>query len=128
MDQRIESFLADVLALAGEEPDVVRHEVRVALTDCKEILRAQEEKKRISLGSLSRPRLLCRLPQRAEEMHRVSDHVMPLRSCSCAFARQPLGCKAAWSRPAASTVRSATSTSLASARFPHHPRLQTASR
>jgi hypothetical protein len=46
-------------ALAGEEPDVVRDEVRVALTDCKEILRAQEEKKRISLGSLSRPRLLC---------------------------------------------------------------------
>jgi hypothetical protein len=31
MDQRIESFLADVLALAGEEPDVVRDEVRVAL-------------------------------------------------------------------------------------------------
>jgi hypothetical protein len=60
-------------------------------------------------------------------MHRVSDHVMPLRSCSCAFARQPLGCKAAWSRPAASTVRSATSTSPASARFPHRPRLQTAS-
>jgi hypothetical protein len=29
MDQRIESFLADVLALAGEEPDVVRDEVRV---------------------------------------------------------------------------------------------------
>jgi hypothetical protein len=27
----IESFLADVLALAGEEPDAVRDEVRVAL-------------------------------------------------------------------------------------------------
>jgi hypothetical protein len=33
MDQRIESFLADVLALAGEEPDVVRDEARVALGD-----------------------------------------------------------------------------------------------
>ena len=33
MDQRIESFLADVLTLAGEEPDVVRDEVRVALGD-----------------------------------------------------------------------------------------------
>jgi hypothetical protein len=33
MDQRIESFLADVLALAGEEPDAVRDEVRVALGD-----------------------------------------------------------------------------------------------
>jgi hypothetical protein len=42
MDQRIESFLADVLALAGEEPDVVRDEVRVALGDCEEIFRAQE--------------------------------------------------------------------------------------
>jgi len=31
MDQRIESFLADVLALAGEEPDVVREGVHVAL-------------------------------------------------------------------------------------------------
>ena len=31
MDQRIESFLADVLALAGEEPDAVRDGVRVAL-------------------------------------------------------------------------------------------------
>ena len=113
MDQRIESFLTDVLALAGEDPEAIREGVRVALADCEEIFRAQEEKKRISLGTLSCPRLLCRLPQRAEEMHRVSDHVMPLRSCSCAFARQPLGCKAAWSRPAASTVRSATSTSPA---------------
>jgi hypothetical protein len=33
MDQRIESFLADVLALAGEESDAVRDEVRVALGD-----------------------------------------------------------------------------------------------
>ena len=31
MAQRIETFLADVLALAGEELDVVRDEVRVAL-------------------------------------------------------------------------------------------------
>jgi hypothetical protein len=40
MDQRIESFLADVLALAGEEPDVVRDEVRVALGDYEAIFRA----------------------------------------------------------------------------------------
>jgi len=31
MDQRIESFLADVLALAGEEPDAIREGVNVAL-------------------------------------------------------------------------------------------------
>jgi hypothetical protein len=29
MDQRIESFLGDVLALAGEEPDAIREGVRV---------------------------------------------------------------------------------------------------
>jgi hypothetical protein len=45
MDQRIESFLADVLALAGEEPDVVRDEVRVALGDYAAIFWAQEPNK-----------------------------------------------------------------------------------
>jgi hypothetical protein len=40
MDQRVESFLADVLALAGENPDAIRERVRVALTDCEEIFRA----------------------------------------------------------------------------------------
>jgi hypothetical protein len=35
MDQRIESFLADVLALAGENPDAIREGVRVALADCR---------------------------------------------------------------------------------------------
>jgi hypothetical protein len=35
MDQRIESFLADVLALAGEEPDAVREGVRVALASAR---------------------------------------------------------------------------------------------
>ena len=29
MDQRIEAFLADVLALAGENPDAIREGVRV---------------------------------------------------------------------------------------------------
>jgi hypothetical protein len=33
MDQRIESVLADVLALAGEEPDAIRDEALVALGD-----------------------------------------------------------------------------------------------
>jgi hypothetical protein len=35
MDQRIEAFLADVLALAGEEPDAIREGVRVALAKCE---------------------------------------------------------------------------------------------
>jgi hypothetical protein len=39
MDQRIESFLADVLALAGKEPEAVRRGVRDALGDCEAIFR-----------------------------------------------------------------------------------------
>jgi hypothetical protein len=35
MDQRIESFLGDVLGHAVEEPDAVREGVRVALAKCE---------------------------------------------------------------------------------------------
>ena len=42
MDQRIESFLGDVLALTGEEPDAVPEGVRVALAKCEAIFRLQE--------------------------------------------------------------------------------------
>jgi hypothetical protein len=42
MDRRIESFLSDVLALAGEEPDAVREGVRVALAKCEAIFRLQK--------------------------------------------------------------------------------------
>ena len=42
MDQRIEAFLADVLALAGENPDAIREGVRVALAKCEAIFRLQE--------------------------------------------------------------------------------------
>ena len=35
MDQRIEAFLADVLALAGEDLDAVREGVRVALASLR---------------------------------------------------------------------------------------------
>jgi hypothetical protein len=44
MDQRIESFLADVLALAGEDPEAIREKVRVALAKCEMIFRQQEPK------------------------------------------------------------------------------------
>jgi hypothetical protein len=43
MDQRIEAFLADVLALADENPDAIREGVRVVLADCEAIFRAQEK-------------------------------------------------------------------------------------
>ena len=39
MDQRIVSFLGDILALAGKEPDAVREGVRVAFADCEAIFR-----------------------------------------------------------------------------------------
>jgi hypothetical protein len=45
MDQRIESFLADVLAVAGEDTKVVRVGVRDALADCEAIFRAQQTNK-----------------------------------------------------------------------------------
>jgi hypothetical protein len=47
MDQRIELFLTDVLAVAGEDPEAVREGVRVALTDCEAIFRVREDNKRM---------------------------------------------------------------------------------
>ena len=35
-DARIESFLADVLALEGENPEAIREAVHIALADCGE--------------------------------------------------------------------------------------------
>jgi hypothetical protein len=60
MDQRIESFLADVLALAGEAPDAVRKGVRVALADSEAIFRAQEPNKRMRDQTARVSRALCR--------------------------------------------------------------------
>ena len=47
MDQRIESFLADVLALADEDTNAVRAGVRDALADCEAIFQAQQTNKRM---------------------------------------------------------------------------------
>jgi hypothetical protein len=60
MDQRIESFLADVLALAGENPDAIREGVRVALGDCEAIFRAQETHKRMKEKAAHACHALCR--------------------------------------------------------------------
>jgi hypothetical protein len=61
MDQRIESFLGDVLALAGKEPDAVREGVRVALAKCEAIFRLQEPKERMrDQVSPSAQRSCCR--------------------------------------------------------------------
>jgi hypothetical protein len=68
MDQRIEAFLADVLALAGEDPDAMRAGVRVALADCEAIFRAQETNKRMRDQAARVSRALCRTRVVAE-MH-----------------------------------------------------------
>ena len=69
MDQRIESFLADVLALAGEEPEVIRDEVRVAIGDYEAIFRAQEPNKRMRDKAAHACRALC-WARVAEELQR----------------------------------------------------------
>jgi hypothetical protein len=69
MDQRIESFLADVLALAGEDPDAVGEGVRVALADCEALFRAQESKKRMKDQAAHACRALCRA-RVSEELQR----------------------------------------------------------
>jgi hypothetical protein len=44
MDERVEALLADVLALEGEGPNVIREGVRGALADYEQLFRAQEVK------------------------------------------------------------------------------------
>ena len=61
MDQRIESFLGDVLELAGEDPDVVHDEVRAFLSDYEAIFRAQESNRRMRDKAAHACRALCRL-------------------------------------------------------------------
>ena len=69
MDQRIESFLADVLALAGKNPDAIREGVRVAFADCEAIFRAQEANKRMKEKATHACHALCRA-RSVEEMQR----------------------------------------------------------
>ena len=79
MDQRIESFLGDVLALAGEEPDAVREGVRVALAKCEAIFRAQETNTRMKDQAARVSRALCRARVVAEMYQRrgtqIAEHL-----------------------------------------------------
>ena len=59
MCQRIEAFLADVLAFAGEDLDAVREGVRVALAKCEAIFRLQEPKKRMRDQAAHTPAARC---------------------------------------------------------------------
>ena len=60
MDQRIEAFLADVLALHGESPEAIRERVRTALRDCETTFRAQEANKRMKDKAAHACQALCR--------------------------------------------------------------------
>ena len=73
MDQRIEAFLADVLALEGESPEAIREAVRAALADCEGIFAASAA---FSLGDLtdSEWRILDPLlPDRGDRGPPISD-------------------------------------------------------
>jgi hypothetical protein len=60
MDERIEAFLADVLAIEGEDANAIRRGVRGALADCAQIFRAQEVNKRMKEKAAHACHALCR--------------------------------------------------------------------
>jgi hypothetical protein len=60
MDERVEAFLADVLALEGEEATAIREAARVALADCEQVFRAQEVNKRVKEKAAHACHALCR--------------------------------------------------------------------
>jgi hypothetical protein len=60
MDERVEAFLADILALEGEDANAIRQGVRVALADCEQIFRAQEANKRMREKAAHACHALCR--------------------------------------------------------------------
>ena len=69
MDQRVEAFLADVLALEGETPDAIRQAVRASLADCEAVFRAQEANRRMKEKAAQACHSLCRA-RVAEELRR----------------------------------------------------------
>jgi len=68
MDERVEAFLADVLALEGEEANTIRDGVRVGLADYEQVFRAQEVNKRMKEKAAHACHALCRA-RVLEEMH-----------------------------------------------------------
>jgi hypothetical protein len=59
-DARIESFLADILALQGEDPNAIREGVYVAIADGEQIFRAQEVNRRTKDKAAHACHALCR--------------------------------------------------------------------
>ena len=68
-DARVEGFLADILALEGENPDAIREGVRVALADCADIFKAQEVNRRMKDKAVHACHVLCRA-RMVEEIQR----------------------------------------------------------
>ena len=60
MDERIESFLADVLALERENSHAIRERVRIVLADYEQIFRAQEVHRRMKDKAAHACHMLCR--------------------------------------------------------------------
>jgi hypothetical protein len=60
MDECVEAFLADILALEGEEANAIRDGVRGALADYEELFRAQEVNKRMKEKAAHACHTLCR--------------------------------------------------------------------
>jgi hypothetical protein len=84
MDQRIESFLTDVLALAGEDQDALREGVRVALADCEALFRVREPNKRMRDKAAHACRALCRARVTGELQRRrgtqLAEHLKLVRN------------------------------------------------
>ena len=87
MDQRIEAFLADVLALAGEDLEAVREGVRVALASCEALLRVRDRRvearaeRHRPTGALSCPSAALRLPEVGKARFMPVSQWRPHRLC-----------------------------------------------
>jgi hypothetical protein len=60
MDDRVEAFLSDVLALDGDEPEAIRAGVKVALGEVETIFRAREDNRGIKDKAAQACHALCR--------------------------------------------------------------------
>ena len=56
----MEAFLADILALEGENTDAIREGVHVALADCADLFKAQEVNRRMKDKAVHACHVLCR--------------------------------------------------------------------
>ncbi len=92
MDDRIEAFLREVLALEGENSNVIREGVRHRLAECEKQFRDSETDKRMKDEASESCRALCRA-RIVEEIQRhkpTADHLKLVLSVIEGLARVPL--------------------------------------